>query len=118
MATTKERTELREELVSQGYSWEYIDEWQPKVALYLHKAKKNPSGDVVNPVGAKLVNLPGNPDYVNRKARLGLFPWPPNDACTCRWCAEVAAGQTKVEKPVRPAATRSPKLGPYYNSES
>ena len=118
MTTTKERTQLREELVSQGYSWKYIDEWQPKVALYLHKAKKNPSGDVVNPVGTKLENLPGNPDYVNKKARLGLFPWPPSDTCMCQWCAEVAAGQTTVEKPVRPAATRLPKLGPYYKPES
>lgn len=84
--STNERTVLREELVSQGYHWEYIDEWQPKVALYRHLAILSQSGEVVSDVGSKLVNLPGNPDYVAKKARIGLFPWPPSEACNCRWC--------------------------------
>jgi len=85
MVTTKERTEIREELVSQGYSWEYIDGWQPKITLYRHREIKN--GElVVSPVGTAVENLPGNPDYVLRKSRLGLLPYPPSDTCECRWC--------------------------------
>ena len=86
--TTKERTELREELVGQGYSWNYIDEWQPKVTLYRHREMKNPKGEVVSEAGTKVEGLPGNPDYVSRKARQGLLQWPPTDSCTCRWCAD------------------------------
>jgi hypothetical protein len=84
--TTKERTELRGELVGQGYSWNYIDEWQPKVTLYRHRDLKNPKGIVVSEAGTKIVGLPGNPDYVSRKARQGLLQWPPSESCTCRWC--------------------------------
>ena len=62
MVTTKERTDLRKELVGQGYSWEHIDEWQPKVTLYWHTEKVTPSGDVVSPVGTAVKGLPGNPD--------------------------------------------------------
>ena len=86
--TTKERTDLREELVSQGYSWDYIDEWQPKVTLYRHREMKNPKGEVVSEVGTKVEGLPGNPDYITRKARQGLLQWKPSDSCTCKWCAE------------------------------
>jgi len=111
--TTKERTELREELVGQGYSWKYIDEWQPKVTLIRHRAIKNPNGEIVSPAGTKLENLPGNPDYVNRKARLGLFPWPPSNTCTCRWCAEKSA---EVARKVN--APRTAKLGPYFDLQS
>ena len=94
--TTKERTDLREELVGQGYSWNYIDEWQPKVTLYRHREMKNPKGEVVSEAGTKVEGLPGNPDYVSRKARQGLLQWPPTDSCTCRWCAE----RTKAVDPV------------------
>ena len=114
--TTKERTELRQDLVSQGYHWDYIDEWQPKVSLYRHRAMISPSGDLISDVGTKLDNLPGNPDYVSRKARLGLYPWPPGDTCTCRWCAErkpeplsVAPSVEKVVKVVE--EDRSPRKG-------
>jgi hypothetical protein len=86
--STKERTNLREELVSQGYSWKYIDEWQPKTTLYRHRALRNPSGEVVSDVGASIKGVPGQPDYVNRKARQGLLQWPPSDTCTCKWCLE------------------------------
>ena len=85
--TTKERVALRTELVGQGYAWEYIDEWQPKVTLYRHRTVKTPEGTVISPAGTKLANLPGNPDYVNRKTRQGLFQWPPGESCECRWCA-------------------------------
>ena len=111
--TTKERTELRQELVGQGYSWNYIDEWQPKVTLHRHRATYNPNGEVVHAVGSKIENLPGSPDYVNRKARIGLFPWPPGSTCTCHWCERVVAEQQKA-----PAAPRTAKTGPIYNPPS
>ena len=95
MVTTKERTEIRAELVSQGYSWEYIDGWQPKITLYRHREIKN-GEEVVSPVGTKVENLPGNPDYVLRKSRLGLLPYPPSDPCECRWC-EVRAVKIETE---------------------
>jgi hypothetical protein len=98
--TTKERTELRKDLVGQGYHWDYIDEWQPKVSLYRHRAMVSPSGDLVSDVGTRLDNLPGNPDYVSRKGRQGLYPWPPGDACTCRWCAE----RKPASQPIAPSA--------------
>ena len=85
--TTKERTELRNELVSQGYAWEYVDEWQPKTTFYLHRAKKNQVGEEVIPVGTKISGVPGNPDYVARKARIGMLPYPPSDTCECKWCS-------------------------------
>lgn len=88
---TKERTELRTQLVSQGYQWKYIDEWQPKVILYRHRAMISANGEVVSPVGTALRNLPGNPDYVSKKARIGLFTWPPSDTCACRWCSVEAS---------------------------
>ena len=96
---TRERTELRAELTSQGYSWEYIDEWQPKVTLYRHKDMKSPNGEVVSPAGTALHNLPGSPDYVGRKARIGLFVWPPGQGCQCLWCKEREATGTPAALP-------------------
>ena len=95
---TRERIQLRDELTSQGYHWNYIDEWQPKVTLYRHRALVSPSGDVVSQVGTALPNLPGNPDYVSKKTRIGLFTWPPSDSCQCRWCrASKPTGVGSVE---------------------
>ena len=118
--TTKERTELRQDLVGQGYHWDYIDEWQPKVSLYRHRAMISPSGDLISDVGTKLDNLPGNPDYVSRKARLGLYPWPPGDTCTCRWCAErkpeplsVAPSVEKVVEEDRSTRKGKRRMGPF-----
>ena len=110
---TRERIELRDELTSQGYHWDYIDEWQPKVTLYRHRALVSPSGDLVSQVGTALHNLPGNPDYVSKKTRIGLFTWPPSDSCRCRWCmaskpttdsvgsAETIAGVTPRKRKTR-----------------
>ena len=119
--TTKERTELRQDLVGQGYHWDYIDEWQPKVSLYRHRAMISPSGDLISDVGTKLDNLPGNPDYVSRKARLGLYPWPPGDTCTCRWCAErkpeplsVAPSVEKVVEEDRSPRRGKRRTGPWF----
>ena len=116
--TTTERTKLREELVGQGYSWKYIDEWQPKVTLFRHRVIKNPNGEIVSPAGTKLENLPGNPDYVNRKGRIGLYPWPPSNTCTCRWCVRVVREPEKVDSPVvRLSPTRTGKVGPYFDPQ-
>ena len=130
--TTKERTELRTELVGQGYSWEYIDEWQPKTTLYRHRELKNPQGEVVHGVGAVVSGVPGNPDYISRKARQGLLRWPPSDTCTCRWCTYSREASTaapvsttestgKAEEPkVQPSGKRNrgPQVGPYFNDQS
>jgi len=87
MVTTTERQQLRAELVSQGYSWDYIDSWQPKTTLYRHAPGLDIEGNVVTPVGTPMPGVPGNPDYVARKSRLGMLPGPPSDSCECRWCA-------------------------------
>jgi hypothetical protein len=86
MVTTKDRTQLREELIGQGYSWEYVDGWQPKITLYRHAPVMSEDGQVVTPVGTKVSGLPGNPDYVLRKARLGMLPYPVGESCECKWC--------------------------------
>ena len=99
MPTTKERTEMREKLVEQGYSWEYIDGWQPKITLYRHAPIISQDGNVVSPVGQKVGNLPGNPNYVLRKSIIGMLPYPPSNACECRWCV---ANSVDVEIPEEP----------------
>ena len=118
--TTRERTELRKDLVGQGYHWDYIDEWQPKVSLYRHRAMISPSGELVSAVGTKLDNLPGNPDYVNRKGRQGLYPWPPGDNCTGRWSATrepISQASQSIAPPIEKAVEkvveedRSPRRG-------
>jgi hypothetical protein len=122
--TTKERTDLREELVGQGYSWEYVDEWPSKTTLYRHREIKNPNGEIVSAAGTAVSNLPGNPDYVNRKARQGLLQWPPSESCTCRWCVArngttepVSANEGTQEAQEVPVAQKQKgkgRMGPYY----
>jgi hypothetical protein len=101
MVTTKERTEMREQLVGQGYSCGNIDAWQPKISLYLHAPKVNSSSEIIHPVGTKIENLPGSPDYVLRKSVLGMLPYPPSDTCECRWCA---IRKVEVETVVEPVS--------------
>ena len=122
--TTKERTELRDELVGQGYSWDYIDDWPSKLTLYAHREVKNPSGEVVIPVGTAIDGLPGQPDYVSRKARQGLLQWPPSDSCTSRWCMGRKGTQTELahssdsikieEAPVAASGKGKKKTGPFH----
>ena len=87
MVQYKDRRVMRQELASSGYSMEYLDDWQPKTTLYRHAPGMDVSGGVAFPVGSEVRNVPGNPDYVIRKARIGMLPYPPSDACTCRWCS-------------------------------
>ena len=98
MVTTAERQQLREELVSQGYAWDYIDSWQPKTVLYRHAPGRDVNGKVSSPVGAPIKGVRGNPDYVARKSRLGMLPYPPTDGCECRWCVDRAGGAEVVQK--------------------
>ena len=116
--TTKDRTELREELVGQGFSWDYVDEWPSKSTYYVHRAVKNPSGEVVRDVGTEITGLPGNPDYARSKARQGLLPWPPNENCTCAWCRknrEVTTEKISASSDDAPAP-RGRKVGPNYGA--
>ena len=88
MAGITERNQQKMELASRGFSMKYIDEWQPKTVLYRHKASLNVQGEVVRDIGTTLEGVPGNPDYVLRKSKIGLFTWKPNEACECKWCRE------------------------------
>ena len=88
MAGITERNQQKMELVNSGFSMRYIDEWQPKTTLYRHKASMNIQGDVVRDIGTTVTGVPGNPDYVLRKSKIGLFPWKPNESCECKWCRD------------------------------
>ncbi len=127
MTGIMERNQQKNELASIGFSMKYIDEWQPKTTLYLHKPSYNVSGEIAANVGTAVANVPGNPDYVLRKSKIGLFPWLPSDSCSCRWCAE----RNPASQPVAPSAEkvmekvveegRSPRrgnrrVGPYYKA--
>ena len=88
------RNELRDELVGAGYSVKYLDDWQPKTVLYRHKPQYNLEGKIVFDVGSTVSGVPGNPQYVLTKARIGLFNQPPSDTCECRWCKQRLASST------------------------
>ena len=88
MAGITERNQQKMELVNSGFSMRYIDEWQAKTILYRHKASLNVQGEVVRVIGTTLTGVPGNPDYVLRKAKIGLFPWKPGVSCDCKWCKD------------------------------
>jgi hypothetical protein len=86
MAGITERNKQKNELASIGFSLKYIDEWQPKTTLYRHKPSYSVSGEIAADVGTSVKGVPGNPDYVLKKSRIGLFPWQPSETCTCKWC--------------------------------
>ena len=83
-----ERNKMKQELAGLGYSLSYIDDWQPKTRLYRHRPAYNTQGEISDAVGTYVDNVPGNPDYVLRKARIGLFPWKPSSSCECKWCRD------------------------------
>ena len=105
MAGISERNKQQNQLAGIGYSLRYIDEWQPKTTLYRHKPDYNIDGDIVQDVGSTVKNVPGNPDYVMKKSKIGQFVWPPSDTCECKWCVEratkepVAVGVGSEEPP-------------------
>ena len=88
MAGITERNKMKDELIGLGYSMRYIDEWQPKTTLYRHKPSLNVEGEVVMDTGTPVTGVPGNPDYVLKKAKIGLFPWKPGVSCDCKWCKD------------------------------
>ena len=94
MTGIQERNKQKVELASLGYSMKYIDDWPTKTTLYRHKSD-TPEGK-----GVALPNVPGNPDFVLSKARIGLFPWPPSETCKCRWCATDKPVAKKETMPV------------------
>ena len=99
MVNLSDRQRTREELVSIGYSWDYIDEWQPKTTLYRHAPGLNVDGNEVFPVGSSVKGVPGSPDYVLRKSRIGMFPFLPGDTCECRWCSANRVNVEVTEEP-------------------
>ncbi len=105
MTTQKSRAQLQEELRSQGYAWDILSNWQPKVDLYWHVDQRNQDGDTVKPRGALVKNMPGNPDSLARYSRRGLLAFPPTDTCRCKGCREA-----RVETPetLAPAVSVEP----------
>ena len=94
MVDIAERNKQKIELVNSGYSLKYSDEWPPKTTLYRHKPAYNSEGLMVADIGTEVPGVPGNPDYILRKSRMGLFNWLPSDTCVCRWCKERLASST------------------------
>ena len=116
MTGITERNQQKLELANVGYSMKYIDEWQPKTTLYRHKPSYNAEGDIVSETGTTVDNVPGSPDYVLRKSKIGLFQWPPSESCDCQWCQE-SSKAPKVEKQETGGEeknTSPSKLGPHY----
>ena len=97
MVGITERNQQKQELVDAGFSLRYIDEWIPKTTLYRHKASYDVAGSVSEDIGTMVKGVPGSPDYVLRKAKIGLFPWTPGESCECQWCMQARAGETKAE---------------------
>ena len=99
MVNLSDRQRMRSELVAVGYSWEYIDEWQPKTTLYRHTPGLDINGNEVFPVGSAIKGVPGSPAYVLRKSRIGMFPFLPGDTCECRWCSANRVNVEVTEEP-------------------
>ena len=97
MVGITERNQQKQELVGAGFSLRYIDEWMPKTTLYRHKASYDGAGNVSEDIGTIVKGVPGNPDYVLLKAKIGLFPWTPGESCECQWCTRARVGETKAE---------------------
>ena len=104
MATNiTERNKQNIELLGVGYTYaDILKEWPPKTRLYRHKPSYNASGRVMDEVGTYMDNVPGSPDYVLKKSKIGLFTWKPGAECSCKWCAEgfksIEIGSVKVSE--------------------
>ena len=122
MTGITERNRQKNELASIGFSMKYIDEWQPKTTLYRHKPSYNAYGDISEDVGSAVSGVPGSPDYVLRKSKLGLFPWLPSESCTCQWCADRKRADVAADSISDEAATQqgigTRRMGPHFKVES
>ena len=122
MTGITERNRQKDELTSVGFSMKYIDEWSPRTTLYRHKPSYNVDGELMEGIGTTVRGVPGEPSYVLKKAKIGLFPWKPNEGCTCKWCFETEAeGAVKAqvaEAAPEPSGTGkgSGVLGPHFKS--
>ena len=124
MVNIRERNQQQRDLASAGYSLKYIDEWAPKITLYRHKPSYNQDGLVGADVGTSVKGVPGEPSYVLKKAKIGLFPWKPDEGCTCKWCEErgvEGAPKAEVAEAAPEPATVGPGtgkgvLGPHFKS--
>ena len=103
----QEYNKVKNELMGLGYSMRYVDEWQPKTRLYRHKAAYNVDGDLTDEVGTYTDNVPGDPRYLLRKAKIGMFGFPPSETCTCKWCNENKVTQVVAKTEVVEAAPES-----------
>jgi hypothetical protein len=124
MTGISERNRQKNELTSVGFSMKYIDEWHPRTTLYRHKPSYNQDGLIVADVGTSVKGVPGEPSYVLKKAKIGLFPWQPNESCVCQWC-QARGAEGVVEDQVAEAApepaetgigTGKGVLGPYFKT--
>jgi hypothetical protein len=124
MVNIRERNQQQRDLASVGYSMKYVDEWAPKITLYRHKPSYNQDGLIVADVGTFLPRVPGEPSYVLKKAKIGLFPWRPDEGCACKWCSErgvEGAAKAQVAEAAPEPATAGPGtgkgvLGPHFKS--
>ena len=128
MTGISERNRQKNELTSVGFSMKYIDEWHPRITLYRHKPSYNNDGEMTADIGTSVEGVTGEPSYVLKKAKIGLFPWKPNEGCTCQWCnknkvlqdaakAEVAKAAPEASAPGAPIVRGNRRLGPYYKSQ-
>ena len=128
MTGISERNRQKGELIRGGFSMKYIDEWQTRTDLYRHKPSYNVDGEMTADIGTSVKGVTGEPSYVLKKAKIGLFPWKPNEGCACQWCNEnkvtqVAAKTEVVEAapessaPVAPIGRGKRRMGPYYKSQ-
>jgi hypothetical protein len=96
----KRTQEAKKLLTSQGYAWNYLDTWQPRVLYFWHRPRVNIDRIVVQPAGTELPQQPGHPDHATRLARRGLLQWPPSKDCICKGCRERDWTQENPFEPV------------------
>ena len=112
---------MKNELIGLGYSMGYVNEWQPKTTLYRHKPAYNNEGELTDDVGTSVTNVPGEPSYVLRKSKIGLFVFPPSESCVCKWCSARDWGGTAEAETVEAVPSPSKKqkgtkrMGPHYS---
>ena len=122
MVGITEFNKMNNELIGLGYSMKYSREWQPKTTLYRHKPAYNNEGELTDDIGTSVTNVPGEPSYVLKKAKIGLFAFPPSESCVCRWCKERDWSGTAKAEIVEAVPTPSGKqkgtkrMGPFHQS--